>query len=152
MAQKTKLDRKLQLKILLRLSEVFPSEIRYPKRESFSKDPNFIYNWEYLLEHDLVKSSEVYTGDKGPGDFAMINARITAEGLDFLEADGGLSAIKKTITVRPDVKSFLNLLKVHAESLPEAEKKNFLKTITDFSKPIVQTILQTVLNDWLNLK
>ena len=152
MAQNTKLDRELQLTILRRLSEIYPLVIRYPKTESFSKNPNFIYNWMYLLEHNLVGSSEVSIGDKGPDDFAMINARITKEGLDFLEADGGLSAIKKTITVRPDIESFLNLLKAHAETLPESEKKGFLTAIAEFSKPLVQGVFQTAIIQWLKLE
>lgn len=52
---------------------------------------------QYLEEHGLCKSGVMIGAD---GHLALGESRITAAGLDFLEDDGGLSAILGVVTVR----------------------------------------------------
>jgi hypothetical protein len=142
----TKLDRNLQRDILTSLAETYPARGRDLQGEPFAQHPEFFANMAYLAEHNLVEfryhthTLEIY------------DAGITAEGMDFITEDGGLTAIKRTITVRPDMEGFLALLEKHAESLPEPAKTDFLKAIADFSKPIVQGVVQAALTQWLGLK
>ncbi len=136
------LDREFQRKMLLELQGVYPSPLSKMKIQEFKKHPAFIVNLAYLGEQGFVN----FKAHEKAGvldEVALV--KITAEGLDFLSEDGGLTAIKKTITVRPDVESFLNLLKVHAESLPEKERRGFLDAIAQFSKPILQGVIQGAL-------
>ncbi|WP_051184457.1 hypothetical protein [Desulfatiglans anilini] len=131
------LDRGFQREMLLELQKIYPNALDEKKILEFKGNPTFRANINYLREHRLVQFNPVYGG--------LSQFKITAEGLDFLAEDGGLTAIKRTITVRPDVESFLNLLKEHAESLPPEEKGGFLNAIGQFSKPILQGVIQGAL-------
>src|SRR5271169_1802463 len=92
------IDRKLQRDLLLLLRSAYPNEINsLPADFEMSAA---IPNLKYLEEHNLCKSGLGWRGN-------MINqyvwaggAKITAQGLDFLEEDGGLSAILGIVTVK----------------------------------------------------
>jgi hypothetical protein len=125
----TKLDRDLQGKILTRLAQDYPKAIAKLTEEPFAQHPEFFANMAYLGDHGLIQFSyDTHTNE-------IHRANITAEGMDFITEDGGLTAIKRTITVRPDVGSFLALLEKHAESLPEPDKTSFLKSIASLVGP-----------------
>ena len=142
----TKLDRNLQREILTRLAVAYPSQVTELNKEPFAKHPELPANMAYLQEHGMIE----FWYDKL--DLTVEAAEITAEGMDFITENGGLTALKRTITVRPDIDGFLALLEKHAESLPESEKEGFLKALSEFSKPIVQGVVQAALTQWLGIK
>jgi len=140
-----KLDRDLQRNILNELCNAYPMQINVNNisSEVFSH-PNFAANVKYLSEHGFVNVGYY-------DEYDISDLIITAEGIDFCEDDGGISAILKTVTVKPDVNSFLELLIQHAQTLPPPEKENWISALATFSSPVVQNMFQSVLSKALGL-
>ena len=132
-----KLDRKLQRDILGTLRDTYPrpeqSKLFNTAGCDSERDEQIVANLIYLEEHGLVRSgvefsltgSVIYQG----------GATITAAGLDFLEDDGGLTAILGTVTVKlhADTIRDLMLAKVEDSHLPAAEKSALRKAISTLS-------------------
>lgn len=121
-------DRELQKKWLLELKEHYPRWIRIYDIAGMVQalDDNSEHaeaNLYYLMEHGLV---DRYGGSKNyEKQHEIITARITQAGIDFLEDDGGLSAILGTITVKLHADTIRDLIDakiVESKSIPEQEK------------------------------
>jgi hypothetical protein len=89
------LDRKLQLTILQELRDNYPNDVAVHRLNCFSEDRQFLGNLIYLREHGLVSGEITEEFSAGGSIKSMLWAIITAAGLDFIEDDGGLSAILK---------------------------------------------------------
>lgn len=98
MSEKLKLlDRELQQRLLHTLASAYPAKVPMQQLGFEQQDPVGVRNLTYLEEHGLttlVKANAIGTPP------AVVLAGATARGMDFLEADGGLSAILGTVTVR----------------------------------------------------
>lgn len=91
------LSRELQKLILTQYASVYPDLVSENfEYEGFSKDAAKS-NIFYLSEHGLIEGSWTYELDGKPFSGAL---RIPAKGMDFLQDDGGLSAILGTITIK----------------------------------------------------
>lgn len=111
------IDRKLQNLILAHLKNIYSLERQcidtWGTIQSFpggEDTENLIANVLYLEEHGLLESGLRQSVD---GRYSADNAsiKITCKGIDFMEEDGGLSAILNCVTV-----------KLHDESLARLEK------------------------------
>ena len=89
------LDRELQLTLLQELRDNFPNDVAVHRLASYSEDRQFLGNLIYLREHGLVSGEITAVISVGGSIKSMPWAIITAAGLDFIEDDGGLSAILK---------------------------------------------------------
>jgi len=122
-----KMDRELQRQILIALKDVYPENIVEDKLPGQDTD-NFQPTLYYLYEHDLIDASprEVIGAER-----QLLWPRITARGLDFIEDDGGISAILNTVTVRFNAEELRTMLaiKVGTADLPQAEKEGLAHTI-----------------------
>src|SRR5262245_51879543 len=109
-----RLNRVLQRQLLEQLREAYPEFVDFQSRPEFDQ-PDFQSNLFYLSEHKLIDATEGGTSPR-----RIVWASITASGLDFLEDDGGLSAILKTVTVKFDIENIRSILedKVVASTLP----------------------------------
>ena len=114
-----KIDRKLQQKILQVLRNAYPARVGI---QNLPTDDQLRATLWYLAEHGLI--DVLYSSTFGDPT-AIRNPRITAEGLDFLEDDGGVSAMLRTVTVKLDPDNLRALLAARAESsdLPADEKR-----------------------------
>ena len=91
-----------------------------------------IQNLAYLYEHKYVslkpcESQYVYVEDgKDPEEIHMYLAKILAPGIDFLEDDGGLSAIHRERTIRIHTDSIREILQIRINESPDltAEEKS----------------------------
>lgn len=122
------IDRKLQRIILEELRENYPNRKSVRLMECKSDDQTFNQNLYYLYEHGLIDGTATDTRSiEGRGKFVKM-AKITVAGLDFLENDGGLSAILNKITVKFDDNDLQQLIfsKIDKVEAP-AEKKRYLK-------------------------
>ena len=87
------LDRRLQYAILCELRNAYPNEAPVHRLFCFEDSQHFFGNLIYLRGHGLIE------GEILPGMIdletmnVMLQEMITPTGLDFLENDGGLSAI-----------------------------------------------------------
>jgi hypothetical protein len=134
-----KLNRAMQRRILEELRDAYPDGIDFQSRTDFI-DQDFQGNLFYLREHGLIDGPG---GEDLDGPPTIAWASITAPGLDFLEADGGLSAILKTVIVRLDGESILPILEkiVAASNLPPEEKKSMAQKLRGLPGKILETLI-----------
>ncbi len=122
------LDRALQLQILESLRESFPRHKTLAKVASGSDVSLVSRELFYLQGHGLV---QLFLNEKhGPvkASNPYVNAAlITSAGLDFLEADGGLTAILGKVVVKFDEDDFERLLAAIDDSSAEQSVKDNLK-------------------------
>lgn len=127
-----KIDRELQLQILSLLRDCYPAQ-GFTNRlaEQMGADHHHLCcNAAYLLEHDLLDGEIRLTND---GSKNMMPGRltITAKGLDFIEEDGGLSAVLGTVTVRLHADSVRDLIAAQIElsELDSSTKAKLIDTV-----------------------
>jgi len=138
------LNRPLQLRMLRTLKESYPAHsANFNQR--FESDPDFIPNLHYLKGHGLVTGVEVKTHTSSG---QLLNVRITEPGLDFLEEDGGIGAILRTVTVRLDAEQLRQILaaKVQALSIPEEKKASALEKIRNLPTEILNNLIMRVID------
>ena len=132
-----KLDRPLQLQMLQALKESYPAH-RPHFSQQFDSNPDFIPNLRYLHGHGLLTGIEVKTLSA----HNLQNVKITEAGLDFLEDDGGIGAILRTVTVKLDADQLRQILstKVQTLSIPEEKKASALDTIRKLPAEILNSL------------
>lgn len=101
-------DRAVQRRILQAAREAYPESIAGPSHEAFGlASPRDLYReLYYLQEHGLLAFR--YVEYSGGGQ--LRDLRLTHKGVDFIAADGGLSAILGVVTVRLEAESIKALL------------------------------------------
>ncbi|MGG4774862.1 hypothetical protein ACLO87_09535 [Paenalcaligenes sp. Me52] len=79
----------------------------------------------YLEGHGLLKVQGPRYLNQMDWD---VSIQITSEGIDFIEADGGLSAILGVVTVRLHDETIKNLIeaKILAADLPQPDKQRYI--------------------------
>lgn len=91
------LDRDFQRELLTDLKRLYPHQADLTRRNGGEDDSRLMVNLQYLHEHGLV---EFRWQKFVSGEHRMVDAKITARGMDFLAGDGGLSAILGVVTVK----------------------------------------------------
>lgn len=131
-----KVDRALQRKILEKLYEEHPYQITHQKLPSLHPDdPELVYaNLVYLHGHGLVeviKPNFNIPISSRDDELLFSSARITSQGIDFLENDGGLSAILKVVTVKLHEETLTALLqrRIQESDIPPADKSALTKQL-----------------------
>jgi hypothetical protein len=136
------MSRTLQRDLLIILRRAYPQHLHnWPRLDNIS-DEEIIRNLLYLQEHGLCESGVIFSLD---GHASYSGAKITAKGLDFLEDDGGLSAILNTVTVKIHADTLRHLLerKIDASELQPAEKSKLIAAL----KKLPGKALETATND-----
>lgn len=120
--------RELQKVILERLRDAYPDADDTVL--GIDGDGHTLANLFYLREHGLItfESSKELNGGRKTHSIT-----ITASGIDFIEADGGLRAILGTVTVKLHEDTLRQLIetKVQASSLPDEQKTGILKALRE---------------------
>lgn len=127
-----KIDRELQLQILSLLRDRYPSQgFTNQLAEQMGADHHHLCcNAAYLLEHDLL-AGEIRLASDGSKSMMTSRLTITAKGLDFIEEDGGLSAVLGTVTVRLHADSVRDLIAAQIElsELDSSTKAKLIDTV-----------------------
>jgi len=133
-------DRELQGKILLFLNERYPEEIQTNEMPD-NREDNFNRCMHYLYEHKLIDGHILQEFRSVDRFFA---AKITAQGIDFLASDGGLSAILGVLTIRihPDSIQAIIVAKIEASSIPEEHKSKLKEAIKNAHSTVVTEVLK----------
>lgn len=123
-----KIIRELQRGMLEHLRDCYPE----PSEEVMNLGDHdaCVGNLHYLRELGLVTLLDSqYVG----GTREIHHATITAKGIDFIEDDGGVSAILGTVTVRLHEDTLRQLIeaKVQASNLPDEQKSGILKALRE---------------------
>lgn len=138
-----KLDRSLQLQILKTLRDAYPNVINNKAINDISNDhDSLMANMIYLEEHNFIDS-------KKPANLnEIIIAKITATGLDFLEDDGGLSAILKTVYIKIDPEDLKQILsnKIIKSDITQDKKNTLLTQIKNLPSETLKIINQKLVN------
>lgn len=116
------IDRALQRSMLEKLAAAFPEQVN---AEDLCADTEVgTRNLLYLEGHGLVRN----TTSRTTGGIYVAASEITHLGIDFLQDDGGLSAILGTVTVKLHADTLRELLeaRITAADLPPAEKKRLI--------------------------
>ncbi|WP_199052931.1 hypothetical protein [Aquitalea sp. ASV15] len=133
-----KLNRALQKHILEKLREKYTDpegvvlcDQDYSGFDNITED--LFANTAYLGEHGLLVYVDGDPADSGAWFVADLPVRITAKGLDFLEQDGGLSAILNTVTVKLHADTIRDLIeaKIMSSNLSKSEKKQFMDQLKE---------------------
>ena len=138
-----KTKRELQKEILERLRDAYPNTD--DSVTGINGDGHTFGNLFYLREHGMVA---FYTSDLMDGSRNIYNISITARGIDFLEDDGGLSAIFGTVTVKLHEDTLRQLIeaKVKASDAPEEQKTGILKALREAPGDAIKHLTEKLLD------
>lgn len=119
------LNRELQRQLLSGLAETYPEPRSSQELGMEPDDRRWVVNIMYLTEHDLV---EAQLSRMLGAPACALEARITHKGLDFLQDDGGLSAVLNTVIVRLEAETLRALIqeKIDATPMPDAERSKLM--------------------------
>ena len=139
MSDERKIDRSLQLRSLEALRDGYPMWVDMGQLPD-ADHPELVANLWYLRELGLIEAKDNPTQQDAT---AIYSPRITAEGLDFLEDDGGVSAMLRTVTVKfhPDDLRALLVGRVDSSELPAAEKSRLMHAIRSVPSKVLQGFL-----------
>jgi hypothetical protein len=139
-----KLDRTMQLEILEQLAAACPQQINLTG-ERVAGDPLTLNAW-YLHQHGLIEALIAENIGAPP---VVIGGRITAQGMDFLADDGGLSAILGVVTIKIHEDTLKALLadKIEQSDLPPADKGLWLQALQALPAESTKHLV-TKLLDW----
>jgi hypothetical protein len=146
------LDRDFQRTILEKLAAIYPAVAQPAELGADVDDPRWAFNVMYLSEHRLVEATvSKVMGSRVP----MIPiVRINAAGIDFLQDDGGLSAILGVVTVRFEAETIKQLIdaRLEASGLPEKEKSAIRSKLRELGgdalKEVTKRLLGAALDHW----
>ena len=126
------LDRAVQRQVLELLRKHYPLGV-HTVRELGLEGRMVAANLRYLEEHGLCKSGLQFGA---AGDISFSPSTITAAGLDFLEDDGGLSAILGVVNVKLHADTIRDLIgaKIETSTMPAEEKSKLRKVLAGLSE------------------
>ncbi|OTG60974.1 hypothetical protein B9T36_00740 [Acinetobacter sp. ANC 4204] len=132
------LDRKLQLELLTKIAECYPfAWDDYERNTESDEYYKCAINLHYLSGHGLLTekstSAKPNTTGDGGGRLFIKSPAITEKGLDFLQNDGGLSAILGVVTVRFEADTIRTILqlKVDQSDLSPADKQKLRSVLQE---------------------
>jgi len=129
-----RIDRHLQRELLERMREAYPEGVNIFGNLPFGHVAmKLAANLTYLEQHGLCDAGIHWNMS---GGFGTTYQKITARGIDFLEQDGGISAILGTVVVKLHADTLRDLIVDHIQKadLPAAEKRTLLKQVTNLSE------------------
>jgi len=149
-----KFDRGLQKQLLVCLSQIFPAPLSRDKLAEinclFEDENHLAANLLYLEEHGLIQSGV----KQGMAGFVINTGitRITAKGIDFIQQDGGLSAILNITTIKFHRDAVVVLEDLIAMSnLSDTDKQKAKSTLSELSTEALKTVVQAVTTTGLSM-
>lgn len=147
------LDRALQRRILQTLAAIYPNgtyELAATLCDPPVVESALLANTQYLAGHELVSSGFVLHETTGGADF--IETRLTTlthKGMDFLQSDGGLSAILGVVQVRlrdEDLRDLVAARISASESLVNSEKTRWIDALRELPGESIKHVFLKVLD------
>jgi hypothetical protein len=139
-------SRTLQKRLLLKMRDRYPNAI-YDFGENHD-DGRLLPNLMYLSDHDLCK---VVLNKTKHDILSHSYSTITAKGIDFLEDDGGLSAVLGVVTIKFHADTIRELLANKIEQSPIApdEKSGLRKAISALPEAALRLVATDLLQKGL---
>lgn len=116
-----RLNRALQLQLMNTIADQYPRPV-FERGGIDFKDLEVIKNLVYLEQHHLIQLTKAQFNE---GGYKITVAQATQRGMDFLEDDGGLSAILGVVTIKLHDETIKHLVArtIQEADLPEPEKQ-----------------------------
>lgn len=145
MEKRSALDREYQRTILEGLREHFPGSWE-PLMSGDEERSRWNFNVAYLEGHGLISCRQT---SMLSGEPIVHGAKITSQGIDFLEDDGGLSAVLGVVTVKLHDDTIKNLIaaRLQTSNLPPAEKERYLDQLRSLPADATKHLVTKAL-DW----
>lgn len=144
------LNRALQQEILIQTANAYPFALGHEELSSgiwINTDIKELgRELQYLVEHGLLQKDAISISIDN--QIGLQNIKITKDGIDFLQADGGLSAILNVVTVRFEADTLTALLttKINQSDLPEDEKNSLVEAVKDLPAEGMKQLMTRVLD------
>ena len=149
--EKMKLDRAYQLQVLQYLADAEPRYIGIEEWMQKQDPEKFASTLLYLEGHGLVESNLLIT--ESVRRLIHFNGfpKITSKGRDFIEQDGGLSAILGVVTIKFHEDTIRDLIasKITKSDLPPAEKRKWLDSLRELPADSIRHLTMTLLDKGL---
>ena len=135
-----KIDCELQLRVLQLCREAYPNRAA---DENLPCHPHLQANLIYLYELELIYGTLVN------GNVELMGPQITAKGLDFLEDDGGISAMLRAVTVKIDRDDLRALIAARIESsdLPTDKKASLSHAMRSLPAQALGELTKRLVNE-----
>lgn len=150
------IDRELQKRWLVALKEIYPRAVDPDLIDDLQADlredrENAEAALHYLREHELIVIFS-YDAARVPYVPNVSKVKITAKGMDFLEDDGGLSAILGTVTVRLHADTIRDLIenRIAVSDTPPEEKQRMISTLKRLPEEGLKTLTNRLVNEGLS--
>jgi hypothetical protein len=142
------LDRGYQEYILRTCANEYPARLDAKYFSVHEGDNRLLVNSHYLHEHGLVDAVFYQVLD---GKVLLSEIMITAKGLDFLQGDGGLSAILGVVTVKLHDDTIRKLLisKIESSDADQSIKGKLIEAVKEAPAEALKTITQRVVEEGL---
>lgn len=144
-----RLDRELQKRLLNALCDRYPIPMAAKDKVIDFRDPAVLRNLRYLQQHKLIALDFKASVDEQHAYATWAVA--TEEGMDFLEQDGGLSAILKVTTVRLHEDTIRQLIAQHItlSPLPSEKKESLLQRLKQLPAKSIERMADKLLDQAL---
>jgi hypothetical protein len=144
-------DRARQRLLMQTLAEIYPRRATVQSVQDICEadDDTVLAEICYLHEHGLV---DCKLFDFADGRMAFGPPKITAAGIDFMADDGGLTAIRNTVTVRlhqDDLRQLL-LRKVDQANLPEGDRSRLRAAIGQLPAKALEQVATRAVQEGLD--
>lgn len=145
----TVMDRNLQQEILIRATEDYPFAMSDENLEELCRifdKKKVARELKYLEESKLLHNEAIIISLDNCISFGVI--KITNRGLDFLQSDGGISAILNVVTVRfeSDTLTALIAAKINQSDLPEDDKSQLVEAVKELPADGIKHLMTKVLD------
>ena len=146
-----KLNRDFQRQLLERLANYYPHAHVGRWQELYEDEATVKVNLFYLRDHGLLEAEALIQPEFG-GGFTYRSSKITQRGLDFLEDDGGLSAILGTqvIKLHDDTIRELVAMRINRSDLLPADKRKLLDGLRELPSESIKHLTMKLIDAGLD--
>lgn len=141
-------NRQHQREILQTLLEAYPASVDVQSWDY----PNLPAELKYLHEHSLAEvtfSQSISASAPRP-----VFAKLTAKGVDFLQQDGGLSAILGVVTIKLHDDTIKDLIeaKIMQSDLPQPDKRRYIDALRELPAETTKHLVMKLVDMGLDHK
>ncbi|MFH7805463.1 hypothetical protein [Acinetobacter sp. BSP-53] len=143
------MNRNLQQEILIQAAEAYPLAMSDESLEELRRnfgDEKLVRELKYLEESKLLHHESIIIGIDNNISFGII--KITNKGLDFIQSDGGISAILNVVTVRfeSDTLTALIATRINESDLPEDDRNKLVEAVKELPSDGIKHLMTKVLD------
>ncbi|EXC06112.1 hypothetical protein J506_2866 [Acinetobacter baumannii 625974] len=152
------LDRQLQLELMSKMAEVYPSSYDFSDQIKNSNEDQLkrsYANLYYLQSHELLEPKSIHLrfelGGSGSRLFTLGLPRLTEKGADFMANDGGLSAILGVVTVKFEADTLKAILenRINQSDLAPDDKKSMIDALRELPAESIKHLTMKLLDEGL---